>query len=335
MKKIKLYLVICLLIIIALYSFGPRVQKSEFAADLPRIDVNINNIDNYIAKYDSGLQIKPDNATKIVWADDSLRKKSEFCLLYLHGFRASWYEGYPADIMFANYFGCNAYYPRLASHGIYADEPLIDMTPDRLWESAKEALVVAKELGDKVIIMGTSTGASLALKLAADFPEDVFGLLLYSPNTGINKTGIGLVTKSWGLQIARSLAGGDYMYGSTDIESKECKYWTCKFRVEAGVFLQQLVEQTMTEETFKKVTQPVFVGYYYKDEEHQDETVKVSTILTMFDELGTSSDLKRKVAFQEAGTHVIACELFSKSYTDVYNETVKFATEVLKMSPIQ
>ena len=94
-------------------------------------------------------KIKPDNESRIIWANDSLKNKTAYCLLYVHGFSASWYEGNPAHIDFAHRYGMNLYIPLLASHGIDTTEALIDMTPDRLYESAKEALVVAQSLGRK------------------------------------------------------------------------------------------------------------------------------------------------------------------------------------------
>jgi esterase/lipase len=255
--------------------------------------------------------------------------------LYLHGFSASWYEGYPANVEFAKYFDCNAYFPRLASHGIETDDPLIDMTPDRLWESAKEALMVARTIGKKVIIMSTSTGGTLALKLAADFPEYIDGLILYSPNIRINNKSAFLLSKPWGLQIGRKASGGKYRVVNEDFDSKYCKYWNCKYRMEAVVFLQQLVEETMTNQTFKNVSDPVFLGYYYKDKTHQDDIVKVDAMLKMFDNLGTYPDSKVKVAFPEAGNHVIASELLSGQYKDVIAETIKFGKDVLHLRPAQ
>ena len=90
----------------------------------------------------------------------------------------------------------------------------------------------------------------------------------------------------------------------------------------------------MKKSTFEKVKTPIFLAYYYKDETHQDETVRVDAMLEMFDKLGTDSGLKEKMAFPEAGNHVIACELTSKSYREVFDETVKFAEKVLKLQPV-
>jgi pimeloyl-ACP methyl ester carboxylesterase len=262
-----------------------------------------------------------------------LKNNTEYCLLYLHGYGACWYEGNPVHIDFARRYGMNLYAPLLASHGIDTTEALIDMTPDRLYDSAKEALVAAHSLGEKVILMGTSTGGTLALKLAAEFPDLMDGLILLSPNITINNPAAFLLSKPWGLQIGRLASGGKYRVSNTDHESEECKYWICKQRVEALVYLQQLVEATMTKETFSKVSDPVFLAYYYKDEEHQDPTVKVDAMLKMFDQLDTQESEKQKVAFPDAGTHVIGCKLFSGAWKEVEEASYQFAEEKLGLVP--
>ena len=333
MKKIVRFFTILLLIAIVVYLMGPKPPMVELNKDLPSISASISNLEDYANKNDEGLTLKPDNQSRIIWANDSVKERTPYSLLYLHGFSASWYEGFPANMEFAKYFGCNAYFPRLASHGIETDDALIDMTPDRLWESAKDALMVARTLGKKVIIMSTSTGGTLALKLAADFPEYVDGLILYSPNIRINNNTAFLLSKPWGLQIGRKAIGGTHRMVNDDFDSKVCQYWNCRYRVEAVVFLQQLVDETMTNQTFKNVNEPVFLGYYYKDETHQDDVVKVDAILKMFDNLGTPDELKVKMAFPEAGNHVIACEITSGATKDVVSETIRFGENVLKMKP--
>ena len=335
MKKLKRYLLIFLLILVAGYLLGPKPPKPELDKDLPSLPASVGTMEYYIEEKEANFSIRPDNESRIVWANDSLKSRTDYCLLYLHGFSASWYEGYPANAEFASHFGMNAYLPRLASHGLETEDALIDMTPENLWESAKEALMVARSLGKKVIIMSTSTGGTLGLQLAADFPEYVDGLILYSPNIRINNGAAFLLSKPWGLQIGRKVTGGKYRITNEDFESKDCQYWYCKYRMEAVVFLQQLVEATMKKETFSRVTVPVFLGYYYKDENNQDETVKVSAMLKMFKQLGTSSDRKVKVAFPEAGDHVIACELTSGSVDEVIRETLKFGEEVLNLEPVR
>ena len=334
MKKFLLILASVFVVLVIAYFAGPKFPQPKLSANLPSVQVQTAEFGNYIKQKEAGKKIKPDNESRVIWANDSLKNKTAYCLLYLHGFSASWYEGNPVHIDFARRYGMNLYIPRLASHGIDTTEALIDMTPDRLWESAKEALVAAQALGDKVILMGTSTGGTLMLQLAADFPNLISGLILYSPNVAINNGAAFLLSKPWGLQIARSVYHGKYRVTNPDFASTDCKYWNCKYRLEAVVYLQQLVEATMKKATFEKVNQPVFLGYYYKDAGHQDDVVKVDAMLKMFDEIATPENLKEKVAFPEAGCHPIASKLFSGAWKDVETASYLFAEEKLGLKPL-
>ncbi|HKJ40476.1 MAG TPA: hypothetical protein VKA27_00230, partial [Sunxiuqinia sp.] len=224
-------------------------------------------------------------------------------------------------------FHINAYIPRLASHGLDVPEPLLDMTPDRLYNSAKKALQIAHLLGHKVIIMSTSTGGTLSLKLAAEFPDKVDGLIMFSPNIRINNSAAFVLSMPWGLQIGRLVNGGKYRYINKNLGDKECQYWNCYYRMEATVYLQQLIDYTMYKSLFERVKTPVFLGYYYKDDEHQDPTVRVDAMLKMYDELGTPAKLKHKQAF-DAGVHVIGCGMFSKTQPEVQQASIDFAQNI-------
>jgi len=331
MRKLRIVLLVILGLII-LYFAGPEMPKPVFNNNLPVIS---GSVESYVTamEHKPGLAIRPGCEAKILWANDSTRQSTEFVLLYLHGFSASWREGYPVNEEFAHNFGCNAFLARLASHGEVTENPLIDMTPERLYESAKEALVVAGQLGQKVVIMGCSTGCTLALKLAADFPEKVHSLILYSPNIQIKKKIAVLLSKPWGLQIARLNFGGNFKVLEDDPNSGICRYWYCRYRAEGPVYLQQLLDVTMNKETFAEVKCPVFMGYYYKDEQHQDQTVEVKAALNMMKELGTPEAVKREVAFAGAGSHVIACDLTSGSVNEVRKATFDFAVQILGMKP--
>ena len=276
--------------------------------------------------------MKPDNEARILWINDSTKQKTEYAVVYLHGFSASQEEGDPVHTDFAKKFGCNLFLSRLEDHGIDTTEPLLNYTADRSWNSAKEAYAIGKQLGNKVILMGTSTGGTLALKLAAEYPE-VAGLILLSPNIAINDPNAWLLNNHWGLQIA-NLVKGKYNRAS-DTTEIYAKYWDYKYRMEATVQLEELLETTMKESVFEKVKQPTLVLYYYKDEEHQDPVVKVSAIKKMFSQLGTSAEMKKMVAIPNAGDHVIGSYIKSKDVKSVEEECEKFATEVLKLNSFQ
>jgi len=77
-------------------------------------------------------------------------------------------EGDPVHQNIAKQFHCNLYLARLAEHGIDTTEDLMNLTAEAYWESAKLAYAIGKQLGKKVILMGTSTGGTLALQKEAN-----------------------------------------------------------------------------------------------------------------------------------------------------------------------
>jgi len=85
----------------------------------------------------------------------------------------------------------------------------------------------------------------------------------------------------------------------------------------------------MTKETFSKVDEPLFLAYYYKDEEHQDPIFKVDAMIKMYEQVKTPVSQKQKQAFSEAGTHVIGCQLTSGAWKEVELANFIFAEEKL------
>lgn len=318
-----------LVVLFCAYILGPRFPKPVLRGEIPEIPVDVGLVADYVTEKESGFPIKPGNESLVLWGD-SVGRKTEYVLLYLHGFSASRYEAYPVTHDFVRRYKVNAYLPRLAEHGLQGEDALLHMTPDALYASALEAFAVAHKLGEKVILMGTSTGGTLSLMLAADFPGKVDALILYSPNIRIKEKTAPLLSGPWGLQIARAAFGGKYR--KTKDRADICRYWDCRYRLEATVYLQQLLDARMHAEEFAKVKVPVFMGYYYKDKQHQDQTVDVNAALWMFDFLGTPDTLKVKRAFPDAGAHVIGCELTSGAVAEVEEATFEFVEKIIGLA---
>lgn len=328
MKKRWKLLILLLSSLVVLYFIGPVPEKPVWNTEMISVPQDPVALENYIEQQESKHKLKPDNEARIIWFD-SLKRKTPYSVIYLHGFSASQKEGDPVHINFANEFGCNLYLARLADHGVDTTEQLLHFTPDRWWRSCKEALAIGKAIGEKVIIMSTSTGGTMSLILAGEYPEDVHALINMSPNIAINDPSAWLLNDPWGLQIARMVIGGDYQ--NIQYDSARQIYWNAKYRLESVVQLEELIEDKMKDETFKKVKQPSLTLYYYKNDTAQDPTVKVSAMLAMHSKLGTPDSLKVAVPIPNAGFHVIGSSLVSKDLETVQNEARKFALEKLKM----
>jgi esterase/lipase len=330
MRLLKIILGLALVLFIV-YLFGPHPSKPVYAIDLPTVPAEPTLLMHYIQQEESMHKVKKDNEAAIIWAD-STKKKTAYAIVYLHGFSASKMEGAPTHQHIAKMFGCNLFLARLSQHGIDTTEELMNMTADNLWETAKQAYAIGKQLGDKVILMGTSTGGTLALQLAATYPE-VAGLILYSPNIAVNDSNAWLLNNPWGLQIARLVKGSNYNIITAD--TVYAKYWNTKYRLEALTSLEELLETKMTEATFQSVKQPVLTLYYFKDEQHQDPVVKVSATKAMFAQLGTAKELKRAVAMPNTGNHVLASPILSKDVAGVEQQTIQFLQEIMHLNPIK
>ena len=87
------------------------------------------------------------------------------------------------------------------------------------------------------------------------------------------------------VQIIMLIKGGKYHY-IDDMTTEKMKYWTHKYRLEAVVQMQKLIETSMIESTFNQVTCPVFSGFYYRNEKEQDQVVSVDHMREMFTIMG-------------------------------------------------
>ncbi|NIG54302.1 carboxylesterase [Chitinophaga sp. Cy-1792] len=315
-----------------LFLLGPKPPEPVYRNILPAVPLQPDALDAYIRAGEDSLPVKPDNEARIVWAD-SLHHKTPYAIVYLHGFSGSQEEGNPVHRDFAKKFGCNLYLSRLNEHGLVSQDPLLHMTAEGLWNDACKALSIGKALGEKVIIMSTSTGGTLALRLAAKFPNDVYALLNMSPNIAINDKYAFLANDHWGLQLARLISKGNYRVGK-DTNTVHHQYWNNTYRLEAVVQLEELLETTMLPSTFEQVHQPSLTMYYYKDKDHQDPTVKVSAILAMNRDLGTPADQKIAVPIPGAGAHVLGSNLTSKAVPRVEEVMDSFAIHTLHMRPL-
>ena len=330
--KILRGIVVFILVLGGIYLIGPRVKTPELNNDVVEVPSDINKLKKWINNKENSLgNVRIGNESYIVF-NDSTPKKTEYSVVYLHGFTASGKEGDPVHRDIAKKIGANLYVPRLYGHGLKEKEPMLNYNNDDYWKSAKEAISIAKVLGDKVIVLGTSHGGVLSLSLGTD--PKIVAICLFAPNIEVFDPLAKLISKPWGLLLARIVRGGKYHY-MDNMNPEKKKFWTHKIRLESTLHMQKLLDIKMTEDTYKKIKIPVFMGYYFKNDSMQDKVVSVPAMLKMFDKLGTPKELKVKKAFPDAGDHVITCSLSTQSYDKVTKEVITFLTEKLKIQYVE
>lgn len=318
------------LILVGGVFLGPQKDFEKVDGKIEAINLPLAGIQAYLASQDDKVpDVFPENRAQVIWAD-SIRK-TPYSIVYLHGFSASAMEGAPIHQDFAKRYGCNLLLSRLADHGRNSEESFLNLTPRALVESAKEAIALGQLLGEKVILMSCSTGGTLSAYLAAENPDIIEAQIMYSPNIAIYSSASTLLTKPWGLQLARATSGGEYR--SFTVPESCDPAWTTTYRLEGLIALQALLDQTMRPEIFQKISHPVFVGCYYKNEEEQDMVVSVEAMRTFMDQISTPEEDKSFITFPEAQTHVIAAGCQTKDLEGVRTASYEFAEQILGLIP--
>ena len=326
-KVFKIAMFVILAVVLAFFG-GPRAPEAELNALIEPYP--LEKLTTFLQNEKEDKQIKPGNEAAVIWIDTP-GVKTEYSLVYLHGFSASRGEGDPIHLEVAKRYRMNAYLARLDNHGMNKQEAMLELTPESLLESAKEAIAIGRLIGEKVIVMSCSTGSTLAIYLAASNPDWIDALICYSPNIDTYNQTTHLVDGPWGLHILRMVEGGKYH--TWEASDAVQQYWSTSYRNEAIIDLRQLLDATMIPETFKKVTQPLLTLYYYKSEEEQDKVVSVSAMKEMFELISTPVSQKRIFSVPDAGHHVLASKYQSKDLETVRKYTFDFAEEVLGLQP--
>jgi len=310
------------LVLAAVVALGPRVSPALPPIALPALPQEPLALQAWLdAREQATPGVRPDNQARIVWADPAHPGRRDCAMVYLHGFTASQGEGAPTHERLARHFGCNLYLPRLPGHGLVAADALRGIDAPRLLGGAAEALAVARVLGRRVVVIGNSMGGALALQTVAAHPQQVQALVLWSPLVREHGEQLQPLLWPWGAQLLLwSRNGGDPVM-RYPVDSG---YWADATHVDGYRALAALTRGGMRPATYARIHVPVFLGYYYRDAQHQDATVSVAAMQAMFAQLGTPPALRQAVDFPDAGNHVLASPIRSKAVPAVFAATCRF-----------
>ncbi|TDE13808.1 alpha/beta hydrolase [Dyadobacter psychrotolerans] len=332
MLKIILGIAAVVVVVAIIYFVGPSVPAVQFSPVLPSVPQDLSALEQQIDLSEKGIKnLKRNNQARIVWADSTKKAKTPYSIVYIHGFGASWAEGEPIHRDLAKRYGANLYLARMHDAGINDPDAFDDLTPENFMQEAKRALAVGKVLGDSVIVIGTSAGGLLTVYLASTNPE-IKGVVLYSPCMAVASPALKLVTGPWGRKILYTIMGEHRKPVDNDPELSN--YWLQSYRTNGLLTLQQTIDAIARPEVYKKIKMPLFLGYYFKNEKEQDQTVSVKAMQDMFPLLGTPDNLKVEKAFPESGDHVIGSYLRSKDVKGVYEATDQFFQKKLGLKPV-
>lgn len=181
----------------------------------------------------------PDTESRIVWADGEAR--TSWSVVNLHGFSATRQETAPLAETVASMLNANLYEARLTGHG-RVEQPLAGVRAEDWLQDAADALASGAAIGDKIVVIGTSTGATLAAAmLDHELAKHIDTLVMISPNFEPRDPGARWLTRPAGPLLAR-LAVGDTRCWEPRDELQE-RFWSTCYPTAAAVEMMRLVDR--------------------------------------------------------------------------------------------
>ncbi len=179
------WIVVVLVVAGALAWFlGPRVPvDTTLTFDPAQVP---DDVEPWIAAREAAVPgIRDGLAKEIVWADPVAKAKTPLAVVYVHGFSASKGEVRPLADKVAAALGANLFYTRLTGHG--QDNAAMATGSVNAWvNDYAEALAIGRKLGERLIVISTSTGGSITTWAATQRgrSDGVAALVMISPNYG-------------------------------------------------------------------------------------------------------------------------------------------------------
>ncbi|MCZ6501633.1 MAG: hypothetical protein O6945_03865 [Gammaproteobacteria bacterium] len=225
-----------------LFFLGPRPKLNAHApkSQLPE-NLSLEKLDNWVqSREDAVRDLTPGADACIQLAHPGNPHITELCFLYIHGFSATRQETAPVTDLIAAEFGANAFHARLEGHGVGSDGML--MASETWLQSVIDAWTIAAKLGNKVVIVATSSGAPLAIWLAEqELTQDkIHAFLFMSPNFKIRSRFGFILTWPWAKYWVRSVIGKEI---SREPENEMAgKYWTSTYSTLSLIEMQKVLD---------------------------------------------------------------------------------------------
>ncbi|MES0823888.1 alpha/beta hydrolase [Ruegeria sp. SCP11] len=292
------------------YWFGPREEVNLHPRFDPRkfgegVQVYFESTESAYDDIVSGVE------KRVIWQDGFKEQRTPISVLYVHGFSASSEEIRPVPDMVADALGANLVYTRLKGHG-REGSAMAEGTASGWMQDMAEGLAAARAVGDKVVVISTSTGGTLAAAAALDeeLSWDVAGIVFVSPNFGVNTPGAWIPGLPWARTWLPLVMGEERDVSGPDPELN--KYWSAVYPWEAVVSMTVLVE-TIYALDFSGAQVPAL--FWFSDD---DQVVRPDLTHKVADAWGgpATVELVTMGPGDDPMSHVIAGRLMSPGQTD-------------------
>lgn len=300
-------LALLVFVVVAMWALGPY-EDSELAAGFDPSRLG-NGVQTYFDAAEARFHdITPGVEKRVIWAGEP-ETKTPFAVVYLHGFSATSEEIRPVPDRIAQALGANLVFTRLTGHGRPGDAMGAVTVP--LWMAdTAEALAAARAVGEKVIVVSTSTGGTLSAAAAVDpsLSQSVAAMIMVSPNFGINHPLADLATYPAARYWIPLIEGERRSW--TPKDDTHATYWTTDYPTTAGVVLAALVK-AVDGLDFARADIPALFWF-----SAGDETVRPDKTREIAGRWGGAATVNEVTVGPGDDDHVIAGDIRSPGQTD-------------------
>ena len=215
----------------------PALVSAAATPELPE------DIDTYLADAERQVtaqyELIPDTEKRVTWsAEPGVR--TAYAVVNLHGFSATRQETAPLAERVAASLAANLFETRLSGHG-HSERPMHAVSAEDWLVDTAEALAIGARLGEKVVVIGTSTGGTLALAMSDhETAAAVSDIVLISPNLQPRDGNASWLTRPAGPLLARFIAGDTRSWQAHN--ELQARYWSTSYPIEAAVEVMRLVD---------------------------------------------------------------------------------------------
>ncbi|KAB0682040.1 alpha/beta hydrolase [Aureimonas leprariae] len=268
------------------------------------------DLDAYLARAEADVpNLRPEAAKEIRWAYPASRARTPIALVYIHGFSASKDELRPLPDLVAQRLGANLFLTRLSGHGRNG-AAMAEASVNDWWNDLAEALAIGRRLGERVVVIGNSTGGTLAVLGASD-PElmrDVAGLVLLSPNFGPKDRRSFVLDLPFAREFGPRLFGPEW--GATSGDPRIAAVWTERYPTVALLTMGALVRAARTSDIGRIALPALFLF------NPNDKVVDPAKTRALIDRWPARKDVVEVPDTTDPNGHILAGDLVSPGTTE-------------------
>lgn len=229
------------LLVGGLWALEPAdLPDREITFDPASLPAGAADLPDWLAAQEAEVpDLRPRAEKRIVWAGTP-GAKTPLAVVYLHGFSATGEEIRPVPDQVAAALGANLFFTRLAGHG-RSGAAMAEPAAGDWIEDTAEALAIGQRLGDRVLVIATSTGGTLAALAASDprLNEGLAGVVLVSPNFGLRPWAGKILDLPWARVWGPVLAGAERSFPPKNAAHEA--HWTTTYPTAALFPMASLV----------------------------------------------------------------------------------------------